>query len=40
MTEITIRGGLPYVTARLIYRGRPILFENALVDTGSGGSIF
>ncbi len=38
--EITIKGGLPYVTAQLTYLGRRILFENVLVDTGSGGSIF
>ncbi len=40
MTKITIKGGLPYVTAQLIYRGRRIRFENVLVDTGSGGSVF
>jgi hypothetical protein len=38
--KITIKGGLPYVTAQLTYRGRKIFFENVLVDTGSGGSVF
>ncbi len=38
--NITIKGGLPYATAQLTYRGRRILFENVLVDTGSGGSVF
>ncbi len=38
--KITIKGGLPYVTAELTYRGRRIVFENVLVDTGSGGSVF
>jgi len=38
--KITIRGGLPYVTAELTYRGRRIRFDNVLVDTGSGGSVF
>ena len=38
--KITIKGGLPKVTAELTYRGRRILFENVLVDTGSGGSVF
>ncbi len=38
--KITIKGGLPYVTAEITYRGRRIPIENVLVDTGSGGSVF
>lgn len=38
--KLTVKGGLPYVTASVTYRGRRIAIENVLIDTGSGGTVF
>ena len=37
---IRIRKGLPYVEAELFFRGKKILLENVLLDTGSAGTVF
>ena len=33
-------GGLPYISARLGYRGRHVTLNKVLLDTGSAGTIF
>jgi hypothetical protein len=38
--KIRIVGRLPMVSAQLTHRGRAAFFENVLLDTGSGSSIF
>lgn len=38
--RIRLQEDLPYVTATLNYRDRQIEFENVLLDTGSGGTVF
>jgi len=38
--NIQLRDGLPHITASLTYQGRQLPFENALLDTGSAGTIF
>jgi hypothetical protein len=38
--KIEIRKGLPYVIVSIVYRGREIVLENVLLDTGSAGSLF
>ncbi|MFZ5912036.1 MAG: aspartyl protease family protein [Chloroflexota bacterium] len=38
--RIRIRGGLPYISASIIYRNQQATLENVLLDTGSAGTIF
>jgi hypothetical protein len=38
--KFRIQGGLPYVSAALMFRGRSLVLENVLLDTGSAGTIF
>jgi hypothetical protein len=38
--NITLREGLPFVTALLRYGGCSVALENVLLDMGSAGSIF
>ncbi len=38
--KVHLQEGLPYVEVSLTYRGQQITFENVLLDTGSGGTIF
>lgn len=38
--KIQLKEGLPYGTISLIYRGQQINFDNVLIDTGSGGTVF
>lgn len=38
--RVRLSDGLPYVEVSLTYRGQQITFENVLLDTGSGGTIF
>lgn len=40
MPEVRLRGGLPFVTAELTFRGSPLRLDHVLIDTGSGGSVF
>ncbi len=40
MCEIRVVGGLPFVEAELVYRGRRLELKNVLLDTGSGGTVF
>ena len=37
--KILIQDGLPFVTAVLIYRGKQLILENMLLDTGSASTI-
>jgi hypothetical protein len=38
--KITLRDGLPFVTASVSHRGRKIAFRSVLLDTGSAGTLF
>lgn len=38
--NITLIGGLPFVSVDLVYRGRQLTIGNILLDTGSGGTVF
>ncbi|HNT76176.1 MAG TPA: retropepsin-like aspartic protease [Anaerolineae bacterium] len=38
--EIKLRGGLPYISARIVYHGQTIELDDVLLDTGSAGTIF
>jgi predicted aspartyl protease len=38
--RIRLCDGLPFVTATVEYRSRRVLLENALLDTGSAGTVF
>ena len=38
--RIRLKDGLPYVMASVTYQGQRMLCENALIDTGSAGTIF
>ena len=38
--KIRLMGGLPYISARLGYRGRHVTLNKVLLDTGSAGTIF
>ncbi len=38
--KIRVKGGLPYISATLTYRGQQITLKNVLLDTGSAGTIF
>ncbi|WP_374687730.1 retropepsin-like aspartic protease [Promineifilum sp.] len=38
--NLTIRDGLPFVTAEIEYGGQLLTIENALLDTGSAGTLF
>jgi hypothetical protein len=38
--KIRVRGGLPYITVSLNYRGKQVTLEDVLLDTGSSGTIF
>ena len=37
--RLRLQDGLPYVSAKLVFRGEQILLEDVLVDTGSVGTI-
>lgn len=38
--RITLRKGLPHITATLAFQDRQIELENVLLDTGSAGTVF
>ncbi|MFH1563929.1 MAG: retropepsin-like aspartic protease [Nitrospirota bacterium] len=38
--KIHIREGLPFITVTLVYQGNRLDFKEALIDTGSAGSVF
>ncbi len=38
--KIRIEDGLPYTSVSLTYRGSQQTFHRALIDTGSGGTVF
>jgi uncharacterized protein (TIGR02246 family) len=38
--KIHLQDGLPFVSARLTYRGRQLTLDNVILDTGSAGTIF
>ena len=38
--KIRIKNGLPYISAILIHRRQRVTLKNALLDTGSAGTIF
>lgn len=40
MVEFNLKYGLPFCNINLSYNGKKILFDNVLLDTGSGGSVF
>jgi hypothetical protein len=38
--QITLRDGLPFVTASISFQGRMLLLDDVLLDTGSLGTVF
>lgn len=38
--KIRLRHGLPFVAVEAEYRGRRLILENTLLDTGSAGTVF
>jgi hypothetical protein len=38
--RLQLKEGLPYTSISLTYRGQQITFDDILIDTGSGGTIF
>ena len=38
--KICLRDGLPFIAMTLEFRGRRLVFENVLLDTGSAGTVF
>ena len=38
--KIRLEHGLPYITVSIEFRGKQLALENALLDTGSAGSVF
>jgi hypothetical protein len=40
MMDISVKNGLPFVSATIIFRGNSLTLENVLLDTGSAGTIF
>jgi predicted aspartyl protease len=37
--KIRLQEGLPYVSAKLVYRGEQLFLDDVLLDTGSAGTI-
>ena len=40
MVKLELNYGLPFCQVMLTYKGKSLVLDNVLVDTGSGGSIF
>lgn len=40
MVKLKLNYGLPFCHVMLTYKGKSLVLDNVLVDTGSGGSIF
>lgn len=40
MVKLDLKYGLPFCKVTLIYKGKSMLLDNVLLDTGSGGTIF
>ena len=38
--KLELIGGLPFASVTLLYRGRSLILDTVLIDTGSGGSVF
>lgn len=39
MVELYLKYGLPFCEISLTYRGKSIVLDNVLIDTGSGGTV-
>ncbi len=40
MVKLNLKYGLPFCTIKISYKGKNMLIDNVLLDTGSGGSVF
>lgn len=40
MVKLDLKYGLPFCRVMLAYKGKSLVLDNVLVDTGSGGSVF
>lgn len=40
MVKLQFKYGLPFCNIKLIYKGKEIILDNILLDTGSGGTVF
>ena len=40
MVNLEYKFGLPFCVVNLIYKGKSMLIDNVLLDTGSGGTVF
>ena len=40
MVKLELNYGLPFCQVMLTYKGKSLVLDNVLVDTGSGGSVF
>lgn len=40
MVKLELNYGLPFYQVMLTYKGKSLVLDNVLVDTGSGGSVF
>ena len=40
MVKLQLKYGLPFCSIKLIYKGKEIILDDVLLDTGSGGTVF
>lgn len=40
MVSLQLKYGLPFCSVKLIYKGKEMILEDVLLDTGSGGTVF
>ena len=40
MLKLQLKYGLPFCSIKLIYKGKEIILDDVLLDTGSGGTVF
>lgn len=40
MVKLQLRYGLPFCSIKLIYKGKEMILDDVLLDTGSGGTVF
>jgi hypothetical protein len=40
MVKLQLKYGLPFCSVKLVCKGKEMLIEDILLDTGSGGTVF
>lgn len=40
MVKLQLKYGLPFCSIKLIYKGKEMILDDVLLDTGSGGTVF